>query len=101
MTIIEAMAIGAAWAALAFFAAAAFAGKKDPEQQTRDDDAQWRWILESQFIRHLDEAGERYGHSLAWQIALKATGQASRNITRWPERHLQLAIRAFKEENHR
>lgn len=97
MTILGIALTVAAWAALAFFAAAAFAGDRDPERQKEEDDYQWRWLLEQGFIRRLDAAGNRRGYEKAWQLALAAAKQTTRNITTWSEHELQEACRALKK----
>jgi hypothetical protein len=91
---IGAWLISSAFLTLLFLSAA---GPKTPEEQRRDDEEQYRWICETQFIVTLDRYAKRYGHPSAWQkAAWAAHRQIDHNIKRWSNQQLLDAIRALR-----
>lgn len=98
MTAIEWVAILVAWASVGFLIAGALFGGRATDAITMkaEDDEQWRWCCQTNFIRWLDRAGEKYGYQEAWRRAKAVAGQETSNITRWSEQDLRQGARALR-----
>jgi hypothetical protein len=72
------------------------------EEDRLDDQAQYRWVCEQQFVRDLEKHAKRHGHEMAWRKAAQAARRKvtpnGTDIKRWTNQQLLDAIRSLRED---